>query len=596
MHKQIMYKYSAMVLIAITALTGSLPSYSKSKTPTGDITTASILINQVGYKPKQSKVAVVPNTNTTEFTLIDNSTRQEVYKGALSESKVWSESKEFVKTADFSKFQQPGEYTLHISGLEPSPPLIINNNVYNNALKAAIKYYYFNRNSIALKEQYAGVYQRPMSHPDKAVSVHKSAATKERPKGTKLSLPKGWFDAGDFGKYTVNSSIAVHTLLRALENYPEHFKAMHLNIPESNHKTPDLLEEIIWNLDWMVSMQDSDGGLYHKLTTKKFAALAMPHTQHKKRFVVQKTTAATLNYAATLAVASRIFKQYEYAYPDRSLRYKESALKAWEWAMSHPDEIYKQPRGFTTGQYRLKGDNYEDEWSWARAELFVLTGDDAFLQHYKVAKAASVPEWSNVETLGIIALVNYEGTPNTLKTSLLRTLKKSADHWVNEAYISGYGVAMFGYDFRWGSNAVAANKAMVLYAINTLIPNPEYVQTAEALLDYLLGRNPNNISYMTGFGTYSAKHPHHRVSAADNIEEPIPGMLVGGPHRGHQDKKDCKKNKVTYNIHTPAKAYIDHWCSYATNEVAINWNAALVYILAEANFSKASSKTSEIQN
>ncbi|WP_053982213.1 glycoside hydrolase family 9 protein [Marinagarivorans algicola] len=567
----------AALITAATLSATSLSAIAKN-------TAAGIVANQVGFNSQSPKVAVVPNVASNDFTLTDKATGRIVYNGKLSAPKSWSEAKETVRLADFSSVQYPGEYTLSVDGIAQPFAVTIDENVYQEALSGAIKYYYFNRNSAALQKEHAGIYHRPASHPDTTVYVDASAATPERPVGTVLSLPKGWFDAGDFSKYIVNSSITVHTLLRALDNHPALFAKLNLNIPESNNNIPDLLDEILWNLDWMVSMQDTDGGLYHKLTAKRFEPVAMPHTQYKPRFVVQKTTAATLDYAATLALASRVIAQYEEQFPGRAEQYRAAALKAWDWAEENPNVLFEQPEGFRTGMYRLDGDDYKDEWAWARAELFVLTGKRKFLKGYEVANTARTPEWSDVETLGMLALANHAKTPSSLKQQILDTLKKSADTWVKQAHSSGYGVAMFGRDFRWGSNGVAANKALALIDINKLVPNPQYLETAQALVDYILGRNPNGLSYLTGFGENTPMHPHHRVSEVDGIQAPIPGMLAGGPHKGYQDKKECNvKYNVDYDPSIPSKAYFDHWCSYATNEVAINWNAALVYVLAELN-------------
>ncbi len=91
-------------------------------------------------------------------------------------------------------------------------------------------------------------------------------------------------------------------------------------------------------------------------------------------------------------------------------------------------------------------------------------------------------------------------------------------------------------------------------------------------MDYILGRNPTGYSFVTGFGEKTPLHPHHRISQSDTVAAPVPGMLVGGPHAWQQDKCHYKSNE-------PTKSYSDSWCSYSTNEIAINWNAPLVYVL-----------------
>jgi endoglucanase len=132
-------------------------------------------------------------------------------------------------------------------------------------------------------------------------------------------------------------------------------------------------------------------------------------------------------------------------------------------------------------------------------------------------------------------------------------------------------------DFVWGSSAVALNQAMMLLQGYRLNGNPDYLNAAQSGLDYVLGRNATAYSFVTGFGARPALHPHHRPSLADKVEAPVPGFLVGGPQAGQQDKADCP---VPYPAKLPATSYLDHGCSYASNEVAINWNAPLVYVSA----------------
>ena len=136
---------------------------------------------------------------------------------------------------------------------------------------------------------------------------------------------------------------------------------------------------------------------------------------------------------------------------------------------------------------------------------------------------------------------------------------------------------MAGKDFIWGSNAVVLNQGMMLVQAYRITGKRDYLDAAQSALDYTLGRNPLGVSYVTGFGTRSPMHPHHRPSVADGIAAPVPGWLVGGPNPGQQDAKDCK---ATYRAKEPALSWLDDACSYASNEVAINWNAPLVYVAA----------------
>lgn len=562
---------AALAVSAGAVFCGAVALAAPAKSPEKP---APIHINQLGFLPEASKIAVVPNVQSGEFLLMSADTNSEVLRGPLSQSRQWDVADETVKIADFSAFNKPGRYYVQVKGAGKTHAFVIAEGAYDSLLKGATKAFYFNRASASIEREYAGEFARAAGHPDTLIYMHPSAASKKRPVGTVLSSPKGWYDAGDYNKYVVNSGITMYTLLNALVDFEQTFKAATWNIPESSNKVPDLLDEIMWNLDWLITMQDpNDGGVYHKLTTLRFTEGGMPSEQFQRRFMVQKSTAATLNYAAVFAQASRIIGRYEALFPGYSQRYREVAEAAWRWAQKNPKVLYTQPEDVNTGAYAMANEDLQDEWLWARAELFVTTGNKAYLKSIKIPAEPRVPEWSYVEALGMMTLARSERTPTKLRQQASAGVGKMADEMVREYWQSGYLVPMTKKDFRWGSNAVALNKAMVLLVADRLAPRAEYEPAARSLFDYVLGRNPTGYTYVTGFGSYSTRHPHHRPSYYDDVDAPVPGFLAGGPQPGWQDECD-------YPSRVPAKSYLDHWCSYSTNEVAINWNAPLVYVTA----------------
>ena len=132
-------------------------------------------------------------------------------------------------------------------------------------------------------------------------------------------------------------------------------------------------------------------------------------------------------------------------------------------------------------------------------------------------------------------------------------------------------------DFAWGSNAVAANQGILLLNAYRITGNKKYIDGAISNADYILGRNATGYCFLTGAGTFSTRDPHHRPSVADGIDDPVPGLLAGGPNPGKQD--GCN-----YAFSEPETTYLDANCSYASNEIAINWNAPLVYLLNALEF------------
>jgi endoglucanase len=546
----------------------------------GDAASQAVQLNQIGYLPAAHKLAAVPAEASGGFIVERAETGEPVLAGELGAGATWGPSGHDVRIADFSALAAPGRYRVRVDGLPPSDEFTVADDVYAALRAAGLKAFYFNRAGTALESPHAGRFARAAGHPDNRVRVHASAASEARPEGTVISAPKGWYDAGDYNKYIVNSGISTWTLLAAWEAFPQVFAAQALGIPESGNGVPDVLDEAWWNLAWMLEMQDpADGGVYHKLTTLQFEGYVMPADAQAPRYVVQKSTAAALNFAAVMAQASRIYPEYETQFPGAGARMLEAARAAWAWAVENPRAIYRQPPDVATGAYG--DDTLDDEFAWAAAELYIATGEDAFYEAFAASGVgAGVPSWSNVGGLAWISLAAHRDrlTPRAPRAEIAREVDDAAAVLLQQWRGSAYRVAMREADFVWGSNAVALNQAVLLLQAYRLGGERAYLDAAQSQLDYVLGRNPLGRSYVTGFGVRAPMHIHHRVSEADGIADPIPGWLAGGPNPGQQDAGDCDGQR--YPSRLPALSYIDHVCSYASNEVAINWNAPLVYVAA----------------
>jgi endoglucanase len=327
----------------------------------------------------------------------------------------------------------------------------------------------------------------------------------------------------------------------------------------------------------MLTMQDpADGGVYHKLTDKSFDGMVMPDQARQQRYVVQKSTAAALDFAAVMATASRVLKPYDGKLNGISARALAASKAAWQWAQKNPAVYYRQPKDIRTGEY---GDaNVSDEFGWAAAELYISTGDDAY---YKAMGApalkATIPSWSDVGGLAWMSLARHRKQLGAAADQALIAARIDglADGLAKVWKESAYGITMQAGDYVWGSSAVVLNQSMMLLQGYRLNGKRDYLQAAQSGLDYVLGRNAVGTSFVTGYGSRSAQHPHHRPSVADGIAAPVPGFLVGGPQPGQQDKGDCR---AAYPSAVPAKSWLDDACSYASNEIAINWNAPLVYV------------------
>ncbi|WP_326543037.1 glycoside hydrolase family 9 protein [Pseudorhodoferax sp.] len=537
-----------------------------------------VAINQLGYLPGAAKWVVLPAEAAGEFRVVPLGSDEVVLRGRAGPARRWAMSGTRLRLADLSALSTPGDYELRADGQAPVR-LRVAPDAYAALTAGALKAFYFNRSGTALEARHAGPWARPAGHPDTEVLVHASAASAQRPEGTRLSAPKGWYDAGDYNKYIVNSGISVYTLLAAYEQFPALFKAQQLNIPESGNELPDLLDEVLWNLDWMLAMQDpADGGVYNKLTNLGFDGNVMPHQARSTRYVVAKGTAAALDFAAVMAQASRVFKPFEAQRPGLSARLRDAAVAAWQWARANPQRVYKNPPDVRTGEY---GDSqFGDEFAWAAVELFLSTGDAAYRDTLKLAALpVRVPSWGDVMGLAWVSLAQHRDQLAPADAELVTRRvgefgQQLAATWQGSAYRLSMESAS---DFVWGSNSQALNQALMLIQAYRLSGERAQLDAAQSLLDYVLGRNPLGMSYVTGFGQRSPMHPHHRPSAADGVDAPVPGFLVGGPNPGQHDQAHCP---VRYASQLPALSYLDHGCSYAANEVTINWNAPLAYVSA----------------
>ena len=530
---------------------------------------ASIRINQLGFYPASIKQFTVVDTLATSFDIRDE-TNQVVFKGTLADNGIWEASGEKVLMGDFSDFKEEGTYTVVVDGSMQSYPFEIKTELYGEALKAAIKSYYFQRASMAIEAPYGGTYQRAAGHMDDKNKFHPSSG---EPASAFLSSPKGWYDAGDYGKYIGNAALSVGQMMLFVEQYPMGISDGSLNIPESNNGISDLLDELKYELDWIITMQAKDGGVYHKLTAKGFSGFVMPEDYDLERLIIGKGTAATLNFAAVLAQASRNYKNYDAAWSEKALI---AAEKAWNWALKNNHVAFKNPEGVQTGEY---GDaSFSDDFYWAAAELFITTQKEQYGNHLMVNKQPVMHQLTNswkffVRNNAFHSLLqNYKLLKPDLTDALKQGQLKMAEDILTAITKNPYRIGL--ERFEWGSNSDILNQAMILCVAHRLTGDEKYLLGAEQITDYIFGKNATGYCFLTGFGSKQVLFPHHRPSGADGIEQPVPGFIAGGPNKDRQDSQE-----VAYTSEAPAKSYLDVQASYASNEVCINWNAPAVYVL-----------------
>ena len=541
-------------------------------------TTADIQLNQVGYGVGER----------IRFTYVDSGRRQApggapvkgyeivnlagdstVREGIFGDTEDWSELAG-VQAVSVDMAPLPaGDYRVYVREVGYSPPLHVRAKPLEEVFTASLRGLYYQRAGQELPAEYAGEWARAAGHPDTVVYYHPSTG---REGGTRSS-PGGWYDAGDFNKYVVNGAFPVGQLLALYEDIGDPAPDGTLRIPESGNGKSDFLDEVKYELDWLLTMQDADGGLFHKLTTLQFAGMVMPEAGTEDRFVVAKSTPATFDFAAAAAQGSRVYRDYDAAYADRLLA---AARRAWSWGKENGAAFYRNPEDVGTGQY---GDgNADDERAWAAAELFATTGEQEFyndLQEHppRIRFGAGVGWNSYMANLAAFTLLRHpDRVPREMYDNVQGLVKTLADSLLQATTVNAYHqpITQFG----WGSNSDVANAAMIMAAAHRLDGDTEYLTGVRSCMDYLLGNNPNGVCYLTGFGSTSPQYIHHRQSAADGIDAPVPGLLSGGPNDGQQDREEVAYPEGL----PPMRSWLDETPSYATNEIALNWNAPFSYV------------------
>ena len=539
-----------------------------------------IVFNQLGYLPGAAKFFTLRSAATT-FTVHPASGGAVVLQGKPGPARDDAASGDRLQIADISAVRQPGAYVLSTEGGEgerKGTPFEIGNDVYRHALWLTMRSYYGQR--CGCNVDLGDGYSHPPCH--LTAEFHPTSG-----KSGPYKNHGGWHDAGDYGRYVVNSGISTGTLLWTWEMSNPAVRRLDLKIPESRGKLPDFLAEIRWNLDWMLSLQDADGGVWHKQTSENFCSFIMPQDDHLVSYVVgtgsapYKSTCATADLAAVAAIAARCYGPYDDGYARNCL---EAAKRAYAWASQHPDVTFENPGGIRTGGY---GDqDCRDEMLWAAAELWRTTGEEPYRQAFESGIAylsvdgalrIKTPGWNELSSFAY-AMAGRKSASSELVAQIREASAHAAEALLQNSRDNGYGNTMTLSDYTWGSNGVAGNQSLQLIVADRLQKNDQFFQAAAENLHYLVGRNCWDLSWVTHLGTKSFQHPHHRPSAADSIAAPWPGLLSGGPNAHPGDRVAASLPK-----RPPMQMYKDDQAAYSLNEIAINWNAPLVFLLAALN-------------
>lgn len=566
-------------------------------------------VNQLGYLPGAPKRAVVasPAAAPLPWRLLDGAGRA-VARGETRVAGDDAASGDHVHLVDFGAVRAPGQYRLSVGGTT-TRPFPIGPTVYNPLARAALNFFYQQRAGTPIEARHAGGPQwaRAAGHPKEVAPCFSGLDQR----GTmwpgcpyRLDVTGGWYDAGDHGKYVVNGGISLWTLLNlheVLRPFPDG-SAM---LPKAGNGVPDLLDEARWEMEFLLSMQvpdgarlplpvgpqdqakaltlttvDAGGMAHHKVADRNWTKLpTVPAEDREERLLYPPSTAATLNLAAVAAQCARIWRSVDPAF---AARCRSASTRAWTAALRNP-EVYAA-QGFTgSGGY---GDrDLSDEFHWAAAELFATTGAPAYGERLRrsplfTTPVEGEPSWPKVAALGTITLATAPGVPAEIAKSQRALIVAAADRFLAERDRSGYRIPYATTRYPWGSNSNVLNRAMMLALAHRFTGEARYRNAVVDAADYILGRNPLGQSYVSGFGWNPLRNPHHRFWTASldpKLPGPPPGVVSGGPNNTAwaDDVARAMQGKCA-----PQRCWRDDINGFAMNEVAINWNAPLVWVAA----------------
>ncbi len=523
-----------------------------------------IYVNEIGYRPEDKKTAVYLGKEPVCYQVMN--TAGDCVLTADSGSGVYNPSTEdYEIKLDFSDLKEAGQYTVKV-GEEVSVPFYIGNDVYQDVEKSLLRFFYLQRCGQELPEEYAGVFAHPVCH-NTLARIYGTDTFRE--------VNGGWHDAGDYGRYIVAAAVTLAALFHAIEN-DESLLKTNMQIPESGQAMPDLLTEIRYELEWMLKMQDeATGKVYHKVTCASFCDFVMPQYETEELIICPFSLTATADFAACMAMAVKFYAPYDKAFADRMA---EAAKRAY--AVMREIQVpggFLNPEGVVTGTYEDK--NELDEQYWAAAEMYKAFGDELYKKEFEDYVNQNIMHgygWEDVASFGNLAYLSTSfPVDESVADKLRASMVEKADALIKKCEANNYEISFDEKDYIWGSNMYVAENGSHLFDAYKITGDEKYLVAAREHVHYILGKNPCNVCFITGFGTNQVLEPHHRPSAA--VKQAMPGMLIGGPDSGLHDPdaiRDCTG-------HAPAKCYTDKLLSYSTNEVTIYWNSALLMLMAQ---------------
>ena len=568
----------AIIFVALMGILSNLDSdietLLKAGVPNKKTT---IVVNQVGYLPAWQKVAFFRQTTVLErplekpniAELIDRDTNQEVATLSLSPPIIDPETKDAIATINFSDVTQPGNYYLR-AGKFKSAPFAIGKDIYQEPLTELLRSYYIQRCGVEINDPISGI-SHPPCHLNDGLVVHPD-------KVEKINAVGGWHDGGSYNKYVATATVTISRLLSLYNENLDLFPDNQLAIPESGNGKSDLLDEMEFGLNWLLKMQRDDGAVYRKVAAEKWPLNLAPEEDIEPRYVYGISTPETAKFAATMAIASRTFATIDNQLANT---YLAAANRAWQYLQTQPEmKVDWQPEDdFGSDKYLASEFNTEaslttdiDDRLWAAAELYITTGKSNFADYFAdnlEQVEYTLFEWKNPAPLGMINYLKQKRQPtleainNIIKNKLLQRANIALEQ-VNQ---NKYNIA--NNRFILGSNRMTAEEGITLINAYKITNDVKYLNAAIDQLDYILGRNHFNQTFITNIGTNFVENLSNLYTRAKEIK--IPGVVVGGANATAQDSRVYKNRGQL--------SYADDELAYATNGNTTDYNASVISLI-----------------
>jgi len=475
-----------------------------------------------------------------------------------------------VWTVDFSSFVTPGVFKLKIQGLGTSFSFRIGDEALNDAAWHSCRSLFYSRDGSSQKvPPYADPrWSHPIAHefnttpggrridaayhwslensPLYAGEVTCPLSATSCPDASMKDMAGGWFDAGDYSKYVLNTCPTVWRLLNGYDMFPHQY-GDDWNLPESGNGVPDVLDEVQWELDWLEKMQAADGGVYDKVASEVWEH-GYPHESNlggsfPVRYILEKGTAVTAITGAVFAQAHRVYKPFDSARADV---YLERAMDAHRFLLAHPTDVpvggFKNPPGHISGPYYDNND--KDNRCWLAAELFRSTCNTTFAEQFETLYDANhcYIGWNDFQMHGLRALWAYyfSGCPSyeygeglgSYRSKIEATMKSHFTSLVAQSQGNAYRGTSRMNVYSWinfgAFSMIHAAQDLILGAYVFPEERAVYEEVMTRQVDIALGTNPLSQSYITGLGKKQVMHPLHWASRWNRSATPTPGINVFG--------------------------------------------------------------------